>query len=46
MTDEAKKKRAEYQKAWRNKNPEKVKQYHVDYWERKAAKDGEKNSGK
>lgn len=52
MTEDAKKKRLEYQrayraknrerlneyrKAWGKNNPDKVKQYTSNYWERKAA---------
>ena len=36
MTDEAKKARAEYMRAWRSKNREKCKQYAVNQWERRA----------
>lgn len=28
----------EYKREWRKKNPEKVRKYNVEYWERKAAK--------
>lgn len=28
----------EYLRAWRRKNPDKVKQYNRDYWRRKAKK--------
>lgn len=30
--------RREYLQNWRKKNPEKVRQYNKDYWNRKAAK--------
>lgn len=39
MSDEAKKARNDYQKAWRQKNSAKMKQYETEYWERKAKKD-------
>lgn len=42
MTEEAKQKRREYNRAyyrkWRKNNPEKVKQYAVTYWEKQAQK--------
>ena len=28
-----------YARAWRAKNPDKVRQYNADYWTRKAARD-------
>ena len=28
-----------YARAWRAKNPDKVRQYNADYWARKAARD-------
>lgn len=37
LSDEARKLRRAYQKEWRRKNPEKRRQYIIDYWERKAA---------
>ena len=36
MTPEAKQKQREYTNQWRKKNPDKVRQYRVNYWERKA----------
>jgi len=36
MTPEARQKANEYQKEWRRRNPDKVKAYTIDYWERKA----------
>lgn len=33
-----------YARAWRAKNPDKVKQYNADYWARKAARDGEETA--
>lgn len=37
MSEEAKKLQRAYIREWRKKNPDKVKQYANDYWERKAA---------
>ena len=42
MTDEAKKARAEYQRQWRKKNPEKVKAWADRHWEKVAAQKKEK----
>jgi len=36
ITDEARKAKNEYIRNWRRRNPEKTKQYDIDYWERKA----------
>ena len=36
MSEAARQKANEYQRKWRLKNPEKLRQYNVDYWERKA----------
>lgn len=36
MTDEAKQARREYKRAWNRNNPEKVKQYQENYWNKKA----------
>ena len=36
MTDEAKAKRAAYMRAWRKKNPDKVRATNERYWMRKA----------
>jgi DNA-directed RNA polymerase specialized sigma subunit len=36
MTDKARKARNEYQKQFRAKNPDKIRQYNINYWERKA----------
>lgn len=36
MNDEAQQVRREYQKHWRQQNPEKVREYQKRYWERKA----------
>ncbi len=40
MTEQAKQARREYHKKWRDKNPEKIKEYKQRYWERKAAQKG------
>ena len=36
LTKEAKKVKREYFKRWRNKNPDKIRKYQEDYWNRKA----------
>lgn len=36
LSNEATKARNAYQKKWRQKNSEKIKQYNVNYWEKKA----------
>ncbi|MFZ4771589.1 MAG: sigma factor-like helix-turn-helix DNA-binding protein [Ferruginibacter sp.] len=36
LSKEAKAARNEYIRNWRRKNPDKMKQYEVNYWERKA----------
>ena len=36
MSEAARQKANEYQRNWRLKNPDKLRQYNVDYWERKA----------
>ena len=36
MTEEAKQARRDYYKKWRKDHPDKDKQYHSRYWERKA----------
>lgn len=36
ISDEARKKRNEYQNEWKRKNPEKIRKYNIDFWERKA----------
>ena len=41
MTDEAKAKRAEYMRAWRARNPERVREQNRRYWERRAEQDGQ-----
>ena len=41
MTEDAKQKRREYYKKWREKNREKVKEYNVRYWSKKAATEQE-----
>ena len=37
LSPEANELRKAYNKRWRDKNPDKVKKYFTDYWERKAA---------
>ena len=46
MTEAAKRAKAEYMRAWRKKNPDRVKAYRAKFWNRKgeemeAAKHGE-----
>ena len=36
LTDKAKEFRNQYQREWRRNNPDKMKQYVVNYWEQKA----------
>ena len=36
MSDAARDKAAEYQRQWRKKNRDKLRQYNINYWERKA----------
>lgn len=36
MTDAAKEARRAYKRAWAQANPEKVKQYQANYWQKKA----------
>lgn len=38
--------RREYLRKWREQNPEKVRQYNRDYWERRAKKEEEKRNAK
>lgn len=38
LSDAAKKARAEYLRAYRKRNPEKVKKWNMNYWERVAKK--------
>jgi len=42
LSDKAREARNAYQRAWRRKNPELLKQYNIDYWERKADPVGSK----
>jgi hypothetical protein len=37
LSEEARKLRNAYQKEWKRKNPDKVRKYNTDFWERKAA---------
>lgn len=39
LSEEAKQKRAEYQRNWRRKNPDRLRKYQANYWERKAKTD-------
>jgi len=36
LSDKAREARNAYQRAYRIKNPEKIKRYNIEYWERKA----------
>ena len=36
IEEQAKKSRAEYQREWRKKNKDKLKQYNINYWLKKA----------
>ena len=38
LTEEAKKAKRDYFRRWRKKNPDKVRKYQDDYWNRKAQK--------
>lgn len=38
MTEKALEARREYRRKWQRENPDKVKSYHVRYWEKKALK--------
>ena len=42
LSEAAREAQRQYVNEWRRKNPDKLKQYRVNYWERKAA---ELNSG-
>ena len=39
LSDKARELRNAHQREWKLKHPDKVRQYNVDYWERKAAKE-------
>ena len=41
MSEAARKAKNAYQGIWRKKNPEKIRQYHDNYWERQAQKQQE-----
>ncbi|MEA4814452.1 MAG: hypothetical protein VB112_06065 [Oscillospiraceae bacterium] len=45
MTDEARKAMRDYKKAWRQRNPEKVRATNERYWEKRAAKSLEAKKG-
>lgn len=36
LSEEAKQKRAEYQRNWRRKNPDRLRKYQASYWEKQA----------
>lgn len=44
LTEEAKKARREYLRAYRKKNPDKVRKWNANFWEKKA-KEMEKQNG-
>ena len=46
MTDAAIQARREYNRQWRAKNPDKVKQYKVNHWEKKAQQAAAQQAGK
>lgn len=46
MSEEARKLMRESQKEWRRKHKDKVKEYNVTYWEKKAAEVKAKEGGK
>ena len=39
LSEAARKKRSEYQRLYRQRNPERVKQWQANHWEREALKD-------
>ena len=41
MSEEARKRRNEYQRKWKRNNPDKARKYNVDYWERKATSEND-----
>ena len=46
LSNEAREARNEYMRQWRRKNPDKLRQYNVDYWERKARESSPENQVK
>lgn len=38
LSEKARELRTAYIRSWRRKNPEKMRQYNIDYWERKASR--------
>jgi len=38
LSEQARKLRNEYQRTWRHKNPERIKQININYWEKRANK--------
>lgn len=45
MNEEAKKARNKYIREYRRKNPERVKKWNDDYWERRAQRESGENDG-
>ena len=43
LTEEARKKRLEYLREWRKRNPEKVRQYVINTWNRKAERENQQS---
>lgn len=39
MDNDAKEKKRQYLKAWRKRNPQKVKAYNINYWKRRALRE-------
>jgi DNA invertase Pin-like site-specific DNA recombinase len=46
LSEEARKLRNEYQRQYRQKNRDKIRQYNVNYWERKARESSPENQVK
>ena len=44
LSEQAKRAKAEYQRAWRAKNKDKCRQYKKNYWEKKALELAESNN--
>ncbi len=45
LSEKAKRKRAEYQRQYRQRNPDKVKKWMEDYWTRKASGQTKRTGG-
>ena len=45
MTEAAKEARRAYKRAWNRANPEKVKAYQANYWNKKAQEQAQANAG-